>query len=251
MDGAVGYGSLGRVGIATPQANPTVEDEFRILLPPKLAFNVVRLTGGQDSRERLVDYARNLPQTLATFDVLKPQLLGFACTGTSYLLGRSAARDQYAAVSAAVGYEILSATNAIEWALQRIGARRIGLIAPYPHWLTDAARRYWEAAGLTVHSMVRIDTQSADTRAVYGVASDAVTAALTELDVEGVDAILLTGTGMPTLQAIATNHAGRPLFSSNVALAACMMDRLGLSGLLGQDLGIEGWRDRLGATLKA
>jgi len=249
MGGTPGYGTLGRVGIATPQANPTVEDEFRILLPPKLAFNVVRLRGSQDSRERLVDYARNLPESLATFDTLKPQLLGFACTGTSYLLGQSAARDRFAAVSAAVGYEIQSATTAIEWALDRIGARRIGLILPYPPWLADAARRYWEGAGLTVHSLVRIDTQSADTRSVYGVANDAVASALAGLDVEGVDAIVLSGTGMPTLQTLAHSRVGRPTFSSNVALAACMMDRLGLSRLLGQDLGIEGWRDRLSATL--
>ena len=45
------------IGVGTPQANPTVEAEFRQLLPPDVPFVATRLTStSADTRQRLVDY---------------------------------------------------------------------------------------------------------------------------------------------------------------------------------------------------
>ena len=85
------YGRAGIIGIGTPQANPTVEAETRILLPPNALLQTVRLTSpAPDALDRLREYLLDLPQTLARYDTLKPAAFGFGCTGSSYLVSPDA-----------------------------------------------------------------------------------------------------------------------------------------------------------------
>ena len=56
------YGKGGWVGIGTLQANPTVEAEFRRLLPDDMEMLTTRLLGdAASSEQRLVDYIEHLP----------------------------------------------------------------------------------------------------------------------------------------------------------------------------------------------
>ena len=49
------YGPRARVGIATPQANPTVEPEMRALLPADLGVYATRLTHASPRLEERLD----------------------------------------------------------------------------------------------------------------------------------------------------------------------------------------------------
>jgi maleate isomerase len=63
--------------------------------------------------------------------------------------------------------------------------------------------------------------------------------------VEGIDAVLVTGTGMPSLAALREPLATVPVISSNTCLAARLLDLIGQSDWL--DSGspdIRGWRQR-------
>ncbi|RYG26620.1 MAG: hypothetical protein EON93_21310, partial [Burkholderiales bacterium] len=85
--GQYDYGRAGRIGIGTPQANPTVETEFSILIPPRAALSVTRLTSAAPApADRLRDYLLRLEDSLAAFDTLKMDAFGFACTASSYLV---------------------------------------------------------------------------------------------------------------------------------------------------------------------
>ena len=238
------YARRGRVAVATPQANPTVEDEFRILLPPTIGINVVRLRAQGTPQARLAAFAETVSDSLASLDALKPQVMGFACTGTSYMIGREAEARRFDAVSGEAGYPVITAAAAIRWALERWGARRIALVAPYPEWLLEAGRRYWTEVGFDVASVTRVQTGSEDTRSIYGLTSRQAAATLQDLDVSGVDAVLVSGTGMPVLPALAEMSLAKPIVASNAALAARLMVEIGAPGV-SDDLEITGWRDRL------
>lgn len=178
-----------------------------------------------DSRQRLLDYLDRLPQTLAQFDVAPMRVAGFACTGSSYLVGAGSEADQLAALSAQRGHPVLSAAQAILKALRLIGAKRIALLSPYPEWLSQAGQAYWKAAGLTLTAVAGLPDELLDTRAIYTLRTAAVLGVFKTLDTAGCVAVLMSGTGMPTLRALQTLAVQQlpvPVLSSNLCLAWAM-----------------------------
>jgi maleate isomerase len=243
---AAGYGSCGRIGIGTPQANPTVEAEMAILLPRTCTQHVVRLTSpAAEPAARLVDYIEGLPGYLARYDSFRPDVFGFACTGSAYLVG--AARE--AEIVAGVAMPVVTATAAIRWALGRLGAQRIAVVAPYPGALFEAGLRYWAAAGFEIMRAAQVKIASPDTRNIYALASDDARPVLEALDLSGLDAVLLSGTGLPSLPLLADWPQGVPLLSSNACLAACLMARMGREDALDAAGWVRGWQGRLADAL--
>lgn len=249
MSGGYDYGRAGLVGIGTPQANPTVEVEMRILMPPAVAIAAVRLTSGAgDPLSRLRDYHDGLADTLGRYDTLRPGAFGFACTGSSYLVGAAREAAHAAVLADRFGYPIVTATAAIAWVLERLPARRIALASPYPAALADAAERYWRDAGFDVAEVRRIETGSGDTRSIYTLGSEDARPAAEALRQTDVDAVLLSGTGMPSLALIAEAGAGAAggvlVISSNLCLAHRLCDLIGAPAPDPAD-----WRRRLAQTL--
>lgn len=224
------YGRAGIVGIGTPQANPTVEAEMRVLMPPAVLVAVSRLTSAaEQSLDRLRDYLDQLDRALMQFDTLRPAAYGFACTGSSYLIDRDRERALIERLETRFGYPIITATNAIHAELQRAGAKRIALASPYPPALADAAAIYWRARGYDVADIRRIETGSADTRSIYALGSADARPIAAALAARDVDAVLLSGTGMPSLALLADPPPGAPLLSSNLCLARSLCRQLGLA----------------------
>ncbi len=220
------------MGVLTPQANPTAESEFHVLLPPGMAMLSARLTSRAASpRERLVEYIERLGDCLDTFDTLRPDVVAMACTGSAYLVGCEREQALIAAQQDRLGYPILSATQAIHESLQTMGARRLAVFAPYPEWLLDAGREYWASLGYEIVAHGRIVTRSADTRTIYELGSEDARAVLRELKPADVDVVLLSGTGMPSLPLVIAHEdfTDRPVVSSNWCLADRALGVLGLS----------------------
>jgi maleate isomerase len=250
--GGYDYGRAGRIGIGTPQANPTVETEFSILVPPAASLTTVRLTSRAAAPvDRLRDYLLRLPEHLESFDSFRPDLFGFACTASSYLVDPAEELTVLGYCEARFGFPIITAADAIAWTLNRIGARRIALVSPYPAALADAAQAYWTGRGFVLVETGQAGqlAPDADTRGIYDLGSADAAAALGRIDLSAIDAILLSGTGMPSLPLIAAAPIDLPILSSNLCLAAVICDRLGLGDPI-DPLSSPGlaWRDRCRAA---
>jgi maleate isomerase len=216
------YGPCGRIGIAVPHANPTVEPELRSLVPAALGVYATRLTHPSPHvEERITHYIRHIPDAIRSFGQMAGlKAFGFGCTGSSYMVS-PVEEDRLTAAAAECGLPVVTAAQAIRAALAVHGARSIALVAPYPAELAEAACRYWERAGIRITASLRVDPELRDTHHIYELTSEDAGRAIERLDRSGADCVLASGTGMPTLAALRSlrGRLGVPVLSSNLCLA--------------------------------
>jgi maleate isomerase len=247
------YGRAGLFGIVTPPGNPTVEPEMRILLPAGSTMLVSRLIAKSTSlRPKLGEYCDNLGETLARFANLKFDALGFACTGSSYLLESGEERRWLEALEAQKGYPILTAAGSIALALAWLGIASIAMVSPYPEWLTAAARAHWQRTGLRVTNLLQLPAEAPagappGAHGIYELTTPAVLDRIAGFDPMGADAILVSGTGMPSLRILLALRETTPLpvLSSNLSLAWALARLRGNAQAGPESPLYGGWEERM------
>ncbi|MGB5721493.1 MAG: hypothetical protein WBM34_12440 [Woeseiaceae bacterium] len=211
------------IGIAAPQANPTVEIEFQQFMHSPIHPLFTRLTSTAASpNERLIEYMEQMPSALASFDTLPLRAFAFACTAASYLAGEEHEEEITNAMMQRHRFPVVTATQAIRREFEGRGATRIAMLAPYPQDLCDAAVAYWGRLGFNIIAYERIDV-GPDTRRIYELTDQEASAALSSFDDAGADLVLLSGTGMPTIATL--KASATPMLSSNLCLATEVLRR--------------------------
>jgi maleate isomerase len=216
---AVEYAPKGLLGTLTPQANTTVEPEFAVLMPAGTAWINARLTSPKATiEERLVDYFATMETALDQFANAPVGAIAVACTGASYLAGRDAEDAMIARAEAKMRLPFVTSGVAVVAALNVLDARKIGLVSPYTPALDEASKRYWESRGFAVTAHASAYRCSPDFHPIYSLTADAASAALAKMEGTDVDAIVMLGTGMPTLRPILE----RP-FVGRAPVVSCML----------------------------
>jgi maleate isomerase len=249
------YAARGLVGVLTPQANTTVEPELHALWPAGVAMIAARMTSARPTiEERLIDYYQRLDETVQQFGNAPLRVLASACTGSSYLIGAEREDALFGTLSQRLGIPVTNSALAVVAALQALGARRVGLVSPYPANLTERSVAYWRSRGLEVLQVAATEAPPGEAfHPIYALSADATAQAIGTLQgTAGLQAVVLLGTGTPTLGAVA-NHPqvdGVPVFSCNMALAWHSVALMAAgqppqaADLLAMVRG-EGWRDTL------
>lgn len=216
------YGPAGRVGVAVPHGNPTVEPELRALIPASIGVYATRLIHPSPRVEERIDhYIRHMPDAIRSFGAMGIKAFGFGCTGSSYVAGLELEDQLTAAAAVECGLPVITAAQAIRLALAALGASKLALVSPYPESLAEAGYRYWDSAGIRITAKLRVDPALSDTHRIYELDSHDALTAIRRIDTTGADCILASGTGMPTLRAlhVLRGQSALPVITSNLCLA--------------------------------
>jgi len=215
------YGKHGTIGVLTPQANTTVEPELWTLLPAGWSVLNARLTSDCDTMEsRLIDYADNFLATASQFANAPIDALAFACTGATYLIGHEKEQRIIDEVQAHYNIPCITAAQASVTALKTLGASRLALLSPYPDSLSEASSQYWESQGFSIVETSGPAMHDDAFHPIYAMNTEAVYQSYRQLSQSTADAVLMLGTGMPTLASLLRGHQQqlKPAISCNLAL---------------------------------
>lgn len=223
----VEYASKGLIGVLTPQANTTVEPEFWIMLPPGVAMINARMTSDKASLEaRLADYFDQMDEAVKQFHNAPIGAIALGTTGASYVAGIDREAEVVAAIGRRMGVPLITAGLAVVSALRTLSATRIGLVSPYPEALTRTCVGYWEQHGFQVDGVVQIAMRPEEFHPIYSIAASSAEQGLDQLAGKRLDAIVMLGTGMPTLEPILHRPevGGAPVLSCMLCLAWASID---------------------------
>ena len=227
------YAIKGRLAVATPQANPTVEAEVRRILPNDVDYCTLRLLSESgDPKTRLIEYLTSLPEIIKSqFSGLSVHSLLFGCTASSYLTDEKTEKNVLRLASEALdGAKVITAAEAIKQYFNKNNIKKIGILTPYPKWLQQHAEKYWADHGVEVIATERVEIGSDDTYKIYDLSTNDARPGLVRLLKEDCDAVLISGTGMPSLRLISElGSAGKKIVSSNYAMTLIGLSYLGLS----------------------
>ena len=211
--------ALPRAGVLVPPSNPAVEPELARCVDSAITLHAARfpVMPGTTLEQRNRRYLELYRGTVRAFGELKLAGIVIGLTGPSYRLLPAGDAALTRELSDIAQLPVTTASAAIADALKALDARRVCLVSPYPHWLTDEAVAYWRAAGLDVVQTVKIS----ETFRAYELRDEEITAALADVDHAAIDAVVMSGTGMVTLPSIlASRRAGtKPMLSSNLCSA--------------------------------
>lgn len=238
----VEYAPKGLVGVFTPQANTTVEPEMAILTPPGYAWINARMTSQRaDISARLLDYMDQFPALLGQFANAPVDAVAIACTGSSYLLGIDREDVLLADIEERTGVPALTGASASVDALHLLGARRIALVSPYNSALDAQSAGYWTARGFEVVGEANAYRETDEFHAIYSLSADAALKAMRTFETKSIDAVLMLGTGMPTLRAISVlpSIGSAPVLSCMLCLAWRAISHL--DPLLATREGLQAW----------
>jgi maleate isomerase len=222
-----------RLGFLVPPGNPTVEAEMMGLVPAGVSLHFHRMAAGggvpgaldnQDARTRTMIDA--LDGSVALLAMVKPDIIIVAHTATSYYLGREREADLLARLSAASGTSVVTAFGSVVAALERLGARRLALGAPYSAETTAQGKKHLEAHGFAV---VKSDNLKGVTN-IYDETAERAFRLARNVDVPEAEVVFLSGTGMPTLPVLdmLEQDLKKPVISS---ASAMMWHGLRLTGV--------------------
>ena len=201
----------GVIGVLVPWGNTTAQLEIAPLTPTGVINAVGRFNFGPevdlDTELRAVAEKLTFAEATAMLLSLSPEM---------FAGGVDRARSYQAAIANASGVPTFTSTAGTFHRLRRIGASRIGLIAPAPPEQMEHATANFAAEGFTV---VRSLGMNCGLPNIKATPLDDIADAFRSVEHPDVEAFVQTGTGLPAFAVaeLIAAELGRPVVTSTAA----------------------------------
>lgn len=225
-----------RVGLVVPSSNVTVESEIPQILSQSTArfsFHSTRMRMPKVTPAALA--AMNVHRERSIIEVAdaEPDVILYACQVSLVSVGPAEHQrvESLIAEQLATGgseAKIRSSIGALVEGLRALEARRIALVTPYPRPLAEQVVAYLEHEGFEIGAWRTLEV--ADPRAVARIPADEVMTAARSLDLDGVDALVISGCPqLPSLDLVdeAEREFGLPVLSAATASAYSILRACG------------------------
>lgn len=225
------YGSIGRVGLLLPSVNQAAEPQLRAMLPPGIGIAVTRLKLVDSSEESLLGMARDVEAASALLADAGVDLIVFHCTAVSTFSVELEA-SILERIKEATGLPSVATSQALVASLHAVQARRVVMLSPYTSAVNQREAAFFKLRGFEVVANAGLDCRTG--REMMAVSPEAWTSfALSNAHPEA-DAYVLSCTTVKTAEVVRPlEHAlGRPVITSNTAVAWYCMRKFGLGGLV-------------------
>jgi maleate cis-trans isomerase len=179
---------------------------------------------GQEERNR--SQVAHIRETAALLALVKPSVMMLAHTATSYTLGRAGEAELIDRLRGEFGIPVETAFGSVVAALKSLGAKRVALGTPYSEETTLQGKALLEELGFDVVRHGRLD----NVQNIYDETPERAYRLGRSLDRPEVDAVFLSGTGMPTIAILdpLERDLGKPVIS---AASAMMWRALQVAGV--------------------
>ena len=241
-----------RVGLIWPSGN----GEFEYFQYARATGERLRVyltstrVGGEEGKDHDVEALQQtarmdwLGAAAKRLALLEPDIVFWACTSGSFILGRDYAERQRDAIASAAGVPAGSTSLAFAKVLEEIGVRRVSVLATYPEPASRAFAAFLAEFGIEVVHLQWLDAPGGwDTSDMD---PERIVNGVREAAVDGADVVLVPDTALPTLSIVERleEAAGRTVLTANavslweaMALGGERMPRPGYGSLLAGRLG--------------
>lgn len=212
------YGEKARIGLIVPGPNTVSETEFWRLAPEGVTIHTARLPFDHFADDPLGQMEAHLPAAAASLKAAGCDLIAYSCGASS---AKESADPPMAKIAAIAEAPVVDASGALARELKRAGARRVGLITPYPEAAHEEEIAFLERQGFDVTAEARaiVDDAQEKMMGMRRVPPEMLIEAGLAMAPD-VDAIALGCTDMPTLAAALEieTRTGKPVLSMTTAM---------------------------------
>ena len=223
-----------RFGVVVPVSNTNLEPDLMLLRPAGVSLHVMR-AGGYDL-DQVPDSAQMRKFALASLDgvlealmAARPDIVLYGCTSATLSHGPAFDREFRDRIARKAGVPAVTAAGALVEVVSDRGARKVGFAAPYTAALNGEAVDFLVRSGLEVVAQASVG-RDLDNDAMGALTPDQVTELARRADHPQAEALVLSCTDMRAVEVIAPleQELGKPVVTSNQALMAVAVKRLGL-----------------------
>lgn len=234
--------AMHRIGLLVPSSNTTMETEVPTLLRARervrpegtFSFHSARLRMEDVTPEGLRVMNDETERATAELADLRPDVVATACLVAIMAQGPGSHRAAEVEIESILEREharapVVSSAGALVDALHALGARRIGIVAPYVEELTRLVVAYVEDAGIEVGDAISLDVP--ENRAVAALDPHDLEQHWRRLDLRGCDALVLSAcVQMRSLEVLeeVERRSGLPTVSAATATTWAILRALDL-----------------------